>query len=248
MKQQIILWAGAFIITFLFGYLESVTGKDYPISGTFGIEGKKVSYFLQKTWKSNSDFQTIIRTDVDGVSGKIFWKKTDDAEWNISALKEEENVLIGEIPLQPPLTEVLYKIELNYEDEKLVKETAPVKLKFLGEVNKTIYYLFYFTLFAGLFLSTRTGLEFFNEKERIQKLTIFTVIFFFLYFIITPLKNTYEVGGFDRVPGLIELYNLNAPVLFGIWIIGMILIFKIKKRKEAALITAVVTLLLFLFI
>ena len=41
MKNQIILLLSALVITFLTGYIESVTDADFPITGTFGINGKK---------------------------------------------------------------------------------------------------------------------------------------------------------------------------------------------------------------
>jgi hypothetical protein len=48
MKNAIILWLSCLILVFLIGYIKSITDKDYPITGTFGIEGKKVSYKLDK--------------------------------------------------------------------------------------------------------------------------------------------------------------------------------------------------------
>jgi hypothetical protein len=43
MKNEIILWLSSLIIVFIIGYIKNVTDKDYPVTGTFGIEGKKVS-------------------------------------------------------------------------------------------------------------------------------------------------------------------------------------------------------------
>ncbi len=47
-KEPIILWVASIVITFLIGYFPTLTNKDYPISGTFGIEGEKVSYRFEK--------------------------------------------------------------------------------------------------------------------------------------------------------------------------------------------------------
>lgn len=250
MKHQIILWAGAVVITFLAGYFESISSANYPISGTIGVKGYKVSYLMPMEWKKNSSFKAIIRTDIDSLEGKIFWRKIGEENWKEKKLYQHENAMIGNVPVYPPLTEIEYKLEV-YRDEKFysINGNNPVKLKFYGEVNATIYYLYFFTLFAGILLSTRTGLEYFHQNEKIQKLTIFTIIFFFLYFITAPLKLTYEVGGFSRVPGLTELIEWKSVILFTVWILGMIFIFKKREqRRIIAISTAALTLLLFIII
>ena len=66
MKNQIILLLSALIIAFLTGYIESVTDADYPVTGTFGINGKKVSYKLDKTHFGDSPFEVIIISKIIG--------------------------------------------------------------------------------------------------------------------------------------------------------------------------------------
>ena len=71
MKQNIILWLGAIVITFLSGYVESVTSPDYPITGTIGIDGKKLSYKLDKTATPEEGLDIILRTDIDSLTGQL---------------------------------------------------------------------------------------------------------------------------------------------------------------------------------
>ena len=47
-KNNIILWIASLVITFLGIYLSNLVDKDYPVTGTFGIEGQKVSYRFEK--------------------------------------------------------------------------------------------------------------------------------------------------------------------------------------------------------
>ena len=66
MKQSIILWISAILITFLFGYFNSVTNNDFPISGTIGIDGQKVTYKFEKVYgidaNKNNNYEIFIRT------------------------------------------------------------------------------------------------------------------------------------------------------------------------------------------
>ncbi len=54
-------------------------------------------------------------------------------------------------------------------------------------------------LFTALLLSFRVGLEYFNENQKIKKLTLPAVTFFFFYSIaITPLRKTYELNALNK--------------------------------------------------
>ena len=71
MKNEIILWLSSILIVFLIGYIKNVTDKDYPITGTFGIEGKKVSYKLDKVSFDKTSYKNIIISDIKGITGKL---------------------------------------------------------------------------------------------------------------------------------------------------------------------------------
>ena len=61
MKQSFILWISAFVITFLVGFIQNRTSPSYPISGTVGIEGQKVSYFLKKVFRDKENYVMLIK-------------------------------------------------------------------------------------------------------------------------------------------------------------------------------------------
>ena len=67
-KNRIILWAASLIITFLTIYLSNLLDKNYPITGTFGIEGKKLSYLFEKVHYGSEDISILIRTDADDLN------------------------------------------------------------------------------------------------------------------------------------------------------------------------------------
>jgi hypothetical protein len=105
-------------------------------------------------------------------------------------------------------------------------------------------------LLTALILSFRVGLEYFNENQKIKKLTLPTVTFFFFYSIaITPLRKTYELNALNKeVPPITALFDLQAIILFLLWIAAMIVIFNSKNPKPPALIFSIITALVFLFV
>ena len=80
-KEIIILWLASLVIVFLAVYISNILDEDYPITSTFGIEGKKVSYRFEKVHYGNGDYNVIIRTDVADLAGKLFWKGETDSDW-----------------------------------------------------------------------------------------------------------------------------------------------------------------------
>jgi hypothetical protein len=250
MKKTLILWLGALLITFLAGYIESGTSEYYPVTGTIGINGKKVSYKFDKIFSGKDNYRLIIRTDNPDVTGIVKWKKENESEWNKAELIKEEKALLAEIPKQESGEKIIYFAELFSNDKTYIIPNNPVKLLFLGYVPFAINFLSFFTLFGGLLLCFRTGLEFFNENQKIKKLSLFTVSFFFLYTVtVTPLRKSYELDAINKkVVPITSLWDVQSILLFVLWIAAMIVLFKVKNPKLSALVFSAATLLVFLFV
>lgn len=253
MKQSIILWLGAFVITFLCGYLHSITSENYPVSGSFGIGLKKVSYFFDKVWERNENYEVIIRTDVDSLKGKVKWrKKNQNLNWNEITMTSADEALIAEIPHQQPRTIIEYKVILNYKDSTYtLPYSGNAEMKFLGAVPKSIQIFAFLSLFGGLLFSVRTALDYFNQNEKIKKYTVFTAaIWFSSALIFLPVKRTYElsakIGG--NILPIFDIFHPSWLIIFGFWILSVIIIFNVKNYKLFALIAGIITVILFQFV
>ncbi len=195
MKQIIILWISAAIITFLAGFIQSGLSPYYPITGTFGIEGKKVSYKLEKIFRGNEDYNIKILTDIEGLKGILYWKeKNSNSSWNEIKMNTAPRILEADLPHLSPEQESAYFIKVFYKDKEYrIPGDRIVTIKFLGNVPSTIMNLDIFFILIGLLLSTRTGLEYFNDKPKTKKLSLITFFFFFSSaIVITPFRKTYE--------------------------------------------------------
>jgi len=250
MSKSLILWISALIITFLIGYIQNRTSPEYPISGTFGIDGKKVSYHIKKVCSNKNDYQILIRTDIENLAGIVKWRKlAENQVWQIDSLVYSENILASKIPKQPALTEIEYNVILSYkEKEYFLPSNEASKLKFLGSVPLTIDIHFFLTLFVGLLLAFRVGLEFFNAKPRLRLYSIFTLISFFACALIfAPVKKAYEMGAIGRtVPPIFELFDGWLIALVLIWILNLIFISYMRNPRNWILISSTLTLIVFL--
>ncbi len=251
MKQKIILWLGAIIITFLSGYMQSVSSKYYPVSGTIGIDAQKVSFKLDRIYRGNEGYKLIIRSDVKNLKGEIIWRRAaSDENWKSASLNEKNGILTGTIPDQMPRTTLQYQIKLRHNGKYYyLPEPGPITILFLGKVPFTIMLFSYAALFIGLLLAVRTGLEYFNENPRFRLHSLFAMFSFISYaFIFNPVKRSYELGGIGlgkNILPITQVFSTGALIVFVIWLAVTIGIFNSANKKYWAAAGAILILILF---
>jgi hypothetical protein len=247
-KEIIILWLASFLTVFLAVYISNIFDEDYPITSTFGIEGKKVSYRFEKVHYGNEDHKFMIRTDVAELAGSLFWKSDTDSNWQSKELKKSDLILSENIPVQKPTEMVNYYIELNYKDKKyILPDNQKVTLTFFGEIPAFINVLEHLLLYLGLVLAVRTGLEFFNNGAKSKKFGFLTLILFLTHIaLINPLYLTYKYGFINSsIPPISKLFLLSDIGVFIIWIGTMITIFVSDKFKFLPLVSVVLILIIY---
>lgn len=250
MKQSIILWVSAVIITFLIGFVQNRISGTYPTSGTIGVDAQKVSYHLKKIHRDKNDYNIIIWTEIKDLNGIVKWRKVNEnLAWNSDTMKYSDGILEAAIPKQDPMIEVEYKIALRYnQKEYFVPSSSHEKILFLGSTPLSIIIHYYLTLFAGILLAVRAGLEFFNSKPRLRLYSIFTLISFFACaMIFAPVQKAYELGAIGKyVPGVGKIFQGWLVNLVLIWIMNLILISYTKHPKSWVLTSTILTVIIFL--
>jgi len=253
MKQSIILWIAAAVITLLSGYYHSNVSSSQPISSSFGIGLKKVSYEVDRVYSSNKPYKLLISSELPNLKGEILWRKEgSDSAWNVTPMKYVSKEMIeGYIPHQAPLTKIEYRVKLLKDTTAYyVPDNTVGTMTFLGKVPGQISFFYTFTLLLGLLLSVRTGLDYFREKDKIKMLSLFTLVTWVANVaIFNPVKITYESVakmGMQVLP-IGTLFPLNADIMLIFWIISIACVFNLKKNKLWVLISAVITLVIFQF-
>jgi hypothetical protein len=246
MKNQIILWISSLLILFVIGYIKNITDKNYPVTGTFGIEGYKVSYKLDKVSYDKVAYKNIIISDIKGVTGKIITHQNN--EKNEIEMQEIDRGLIGEIPVQKPGERINYKILLKHKNKNYeLPQKDFATLTFWGNIPSAITSLHFILLYFGLLLSIRSATELFNQNEYLKKYSIITTILFLaLTILIHPLQNSYKLGAINNyIPPIIDLLDPIFIIISLVWVTGTILIFNNKFQKITTIIVTLTTILLF---
>ncbi len=251
-KNNFILWIAAFVITFLTVYLTNLFSNEYPVTGTIGIAGKKVSYRFEKIHYNNNSLQIFIRSDVDSISGKIFWRMSNNRQnWNVIELKDSSGTLKAIIPNQKPLDKIEYYAELIHKDNKyLVPDNKKVNLMFYGKISPMLKVLQFMLLYIGLFLSVRTGLEYFNNGEKSKKFSVLTIsVFLILTALINPLFITYKYGYMNHtIPLISSLFPAGYILITILWINTTLILFRKKRWEIISLGATILSILLYLFL
>ena len=163
-------------------------------------------------------------------------------------MKINGEVLESYIPPHPPLEKVEYKVKLDYGGKTyFIPDNKGTEIEFLGKVPRQISMFFYITLYVGLLLAVRAGLEIFNDKPRIKMYTLFTVMDIFAFSLMfSSVRRSAELNAIgNNVVPIGAIFSIPALLLLVLWIAVMVLVFTTKKPKVWAMTGAVATLILF---
>lgn len=257
MKQQFILWAGAFVITLVFGVLIRTIDPQKPVTGTVQFGQQKVGYKFDRVYRSNDDYKVMLFSEIKGLQADLEYKNAnlpgglnDQAKtWTKVPMSYTNKILTASIPKQPAQSIVDYRVILNYNGSRfIIPRTEGLTIRFLGKVSPQIMAWYYIAIFFSILLSTRIGLEYFNENEKIKKLSFFAFISFFFYaMLLIPVKRTYELSALGKsVPPITALFSTGGILLMLLWIAGIIGFFHYKNRRLLAIIVAILTMIIFL--
>lgn len=250
MKKSVLLWIIAFIITLILAGFQRVTGPTYPAEGSVGFLNKKIDYHFDRSHSGKGDHLVEVDVKRSDLSGKLFWKryKTND-EWNIVDMTNIDGVLSAPLPHQPPAGKLVYKVNVyNNNSNVTIPENKPVVIRFKGAVP--LYFLIphIFCMFFAMLLSTRTGLEIFNDKPSYKKFTFWTLAFLFLGGIILgPIAQYYAFGEFwTGIPFGIDLTDNKTLIAFVGWLVAAYAVYKFPNPKKWILFASVLLLAVYL--
>lgn len=250
MKKLLILWFGAFIVTFLAGYLNSVTGSDFPFSGTIGSGKKKVTYYFETVYNGKQPMEVMMRTDIPELEGYIV-NRTNGAADTIP-MQYADNRLTAQFDSVAPGTLLKYDAYINYEGKWIkVPGDRTVTTEIRGNLPKTMRVLVFICLFGGVLLAVRSGIDYFTERSNHRKNGFFALIALSCYsLIVMPVKLSFEMGLVNSMqnvsPGTI--YTLKDMSFFLVWTAVMIAAFNVKNSKLVVAIGAGVIVVMTVFL
>lgn len=267
MKKKILLWILAVLITLGAAYYQRLTGPTYPKTTEITLNNESYELSLPRSYggEKYDDCEVKLEISDPGISGKIFYRRypTEEA-WDSANFyhehrkinsfisnrifnKYEEDVLVVELPNQPPAGKLEYYIELTTNGKIVsIAEEKPVVIRFKGLVP--LYFLIphVILMFAAMLISNLAGLYAAFNIKRFRFYTFLTLVLLFVGgLILGPVVQKYAFGEFwAGVPFGWDLTDNKLLIAFIVWLIAFIGNRK-SERRYLTIIAAVVLLLIY---
>ncbi len=250
MKKSILLWVIAFVLTALTAVYQRMTGPTYPVSGELNIAGELIEYKLDRSHGGDGDHTIEIPVKNEKVSGRLLWKryKTND-EWTSVEMIKQNNKLSASLPHQPPAGKLVYHINLQTDEGVItLPPNGEVVIRFKGDVPVLFLIPHIIFIFGAMLLSTRTGLEYFNDGKKFKSLTILTTIFIIAGgFILGPIIQYFAFGAFwTGFPFGHDLTDNKILIGFIGWMLALISLYKFKNPKRWIIFASFLMFIIFL--
>lgn len=250
MGKTIFFWVLAFVITIITAVYQRVTGPTYPVSDSVELNGETINFKLYRSHGGHGDHLVTLETDNPRISGYLNFKryKTND-NWSRINMDYIDGKLTAKLPHQPPAGKLEYYIEIiDGLSHKIIPEYNSVVIRFKGDVPLFVLIPHIIAMFLSMLLSTRTGLEFFNNGNNLKKLTYWTIGLLFIGgFILGPLTQKYAFG--EYWTGIPFGYDLtDNKTLFAMigWVGAYFLYSKSKAPKKWALFASLLLIVVYL--
>jgi len=224
--KKILFWVIAILITASTLVFQRLTGPTNPVSGKVPVNGSEITFILERSHVSTSDYEVKIEVPEEEISGYLTYKryKTSDPWANIP-LDRKENFLVGSLPHQPPAGKLIYKVILTYgEKEFSLSGEQPVIIRFRGPVPAAILAPHIIIMFLAMLFSTRAGIEALDPKSNPRKFALWTAGLLFVGgFIFGSLVQKLAFGAFwTGFPLGFDLTDNKTLIAMIAWIVAVI--------------------------
>ncbi len=251
MKNQILFWLLAILITLSAVIYQRKTGPTYPIKGSVVVEEQEVNYKFLRSHNSTDDAGMVIETNNTQIKGEFDFRRfRSHDEWTTAPMQNENGLLSFAIPKQPPAGKVMYKIRLidsSGNQYELTEE--PVIIRFKGAVPALVLIPHILLMFTSMLFANRAGIEALARYERQFRYSFITILTLGLGgLVMGPIVQKYAFDAYwTGWPFGHDLTDNKSAVAFIMWILA---IWRLKKSPKTAwkwvLTAAIVQLLVYL--
>lgn len=248
MKETVILWLSSLVIVFLLSYFKSVFGEYYPITGTFSIEGQKITYKVDKVEYGNT-YKLLVRSDYENLDGEVVITSDAKRDYRIK-LNKADKILFTEINKKVVGNNFSYFLSLTGNNKVYrIPKDGEINFTFFGKIPKMVEWLYLIFLYSGLVLMIRTGLEHFKTNRRTKNFLVLTSIVWLTFLMmINPLYLSYKYEYINKsIPPIQNLFPINFLIITTIWLVATVFVFLKKKDKPVVLLMSIISLLIYLF-
>jgi len=250
----IMFWVVAFLITAGSAYYQRITGPTYPTSGVVSFQGKDIQYKLDRSCDTSKNVVVKLENVDPTIKGAVEYKRynTNDDKTLIE-MKNDNGTLTAEFPMEKdrslriPAQKFAYKVLLIKDNQKTELPQEPVVLRYKGDVPLFILLIHVIIIFAAMLVSTRAGLEFFNNEAQFKKFALWALAIMTLGgMVMGPIVQKYAFGElWTGIPFGIDLTDNKTLIAWLAWIVATVASFRSKNPGRWILGAALVTLIIF---
>jgi len=250
MKRPAVFWILAFLLTIISAVIQRITGPTYPVSGTTTMQGKQIEYSFERSHGGETNAVVRIEARDSSIRGKVVWKRYRSSdEWQKIDMKNDNGMLSGELPHQPPGGKLQYQVLLDDGVESIsVPEKEAVVMRFKGDVPLAILIPHIIAMFCAMLFSARAGLECFARNPSYKKFVQWTIGFLIVGgFILGPLVQLYAFNAWwTGWPFGGDLTDNKTAVALAAWVAAAIALRKTVNQRKWVLGASIVTMVVFL--
>lgn len=217
------------------------------MTGTFSIDGEKISYKLDKV-EYGDVYKLLVRTDFKNLNGQVIINSEKVKNYTIK-LNEDDRILFAEIRKKDVGNNFSYSLVLNGKDRAYrIPNEGEINFIFFGKIPKMLEWLYVIFLYSGLILIVRSGLEQFKTNKRTKNFLVITLsVLLTFIMMINPLYLSYKFDYINKsIPPIQNLFPSNYLVISILWIGMTIYVFIKRKDKPVVLVTSIICLLIYL--
>lgn len=249
MKQKILFWILAFLITAGSAVYQRMTGPTYPKSGSVSLAGKTIKYKLERSHVTSSNYLVEIETNDPEIKGELYWRPYLNKGDFSYAKMTGDRVLKAELPARAALQKWEYFVKLQKGSEEVTLPGDKVLIiRFKGDVPFLVLIPHIIFMFGAMLLSTRTAIDVFSKTANLYKLTVWTLVFLFIGgFPLGFAMNGYAFGEmWGGFPFGNDITDNKTLIAFVGWLVAFYMIKKNLMPKLFAVLAAILMLIVYM--
>jgi len=249
MKNSLVLWIMAIVITLASVVYQRLTGPTHPVRGEVTVADQTITFKLLRTHETIADAVMSITIPNENVTGFMEFKRFRSHDTlSRSELPRDGDRLNIIIPKQPSAGKVVYQVFLRDEDRTYPLTETPIIIRFKDPVPIFIIVPHVFCMFAAMLVATRTGFESLARKPHAYRLTIWTTALLFVGgLILGPIMQKYAFGEFwTGWPWGHDLTDTKTAFALIFWLIALWKGKPSETGRKWIVLASVVTLLIYL--
>ncbi len=242
-------WIIAIVFTLSLAVYQRLTGPTHPKRGNIEMDGTVVKYKLLRSSDSDKAAKIKIKNITSEIVGKIKYKRFNvSEEWKVIDFKMQEDILIAELPPEPPAGKLEYIVTLYQGDEPYVLNDEPVIIRFKGPVPAYVLIPHILLMFLAMLFSTRTGIEAFRNGKltlNYAGVTLITLLLGGMF--LGPVVQKFAFGAYwTGWPFGQDLTDNKTLVAFVAWIIAYLKLRKNPGNRFWPIFAAIILLAIYL--